>query len=283
MSKFPHDDFAKAYLGELLQVIGNVRPNLPLKAETRTADLWFEPRSVTVAERQQLGLLGELLTKEALIEVFRDPVTAFNVRSCQGKLSSLEGDRLRQARRDKQNLREADVPDLWLIVPTASRRLRNGFSMVSTETPGVYQFPEFQRVGLIVVHQLPKTTHTIWLRILGRASLQKRAIGELVEQSPVPGLYANIEELLADYRSKLEPRRELSLEEEELLMNLSAAYLKKQQEWKEEGREEGREEGIQAGIARVAINLLHDGAALESVAKATGLSIELVTQLRDRN
>jgi DNA-binding transcriptional regulator YbjK len=89
------------------------------------------------------------------------------------------------------------------------------------------------------------------------------------------GLYANIEVLLADYRSKLEPRRELSLEEEELLMNLSAAYLKKQQEWKEEG--------VQTGIQQVAINLLSDGASLEFVAKATGLSTEVITQLREQN
>ncbi len=134
-----------------------------------------------------------------------------------------------------------------------------------------------RRVG--TAHTNPPTSIDGMLKILGRASLQKRAIGELVEQAPVPGLYASIEELLADYRSKLEPLRELSLEEEERLMNLSAAYLKKQQEW----QEEGREEGVQTGIQRVAINLLRDGASLEFVAKATGRSIEVITQLREQN
>jgi hypothetical protein len=134
---------------------------------------------------------------------------------------------LRRGKKQERRLNEADLPELWLLVPTASRRIRGGFSMVSIATPGVYRFPELQRTGLLVVHQLPKTPHTLWLRLLGRATLQKSAIEELVQQSPVPGLYASTEELLVDYRSTLEPRRALSPEEEELLMNLSAAYLKK--------------------------------------------------------
>jgi hypothetical protein len=92
-----------------------------------------------------------------------------------------------------------------------------------------------------------------------------------MQRSPLPELYASIEELLADYRSRLGPRRELSLEEEELLMNLSAAYLKKQQEWKQEGRLE------------VAINLVRDGASPELIAKATGLSLEVINQLRGQH
>jgi hypothetical protein len=90
MSEFPHDDFAKAHLSELLTVIGTVRPNFSFKGETRTADLWFEHKTVPLAERQQLGLLGELLTKDSVIEVFRNPATAFEMRACQGKLSPLE-------------------------------------------------------------------------------------------------------------------------------------------------------------------------------------------------
>jgi hypothetical protein len=58
MSKFPHDDFAKAYLTEVLSTIGKAVPNRHLKAETRAADLWFELRSTSPDQRQQIGLLG---------------------------------------------------------------------------------------------------------------------------------------------------------------------------------------------------------------------------------
>jgi hypothetical protein len=268
MSKFPHDDFAKAYLTELLNTIGKATPNRPLKVETRVADLWFELNPQSQAQRQQLGLLGELLTRNALIEVFRNPATPVEIRACEGKLSFLEADLIRKAKRRKRYLTEAELPHLWLLMPTASAEIRNGFAVTPTSTQGVYDFPSLQRAGLIVVHQLPKTPETLWLRILGRAGEQRKAIEEFSQQPPQSLLYASIEELLADYRAALESRQPLTPEEEELIMNLSEAYLKKRQEWKQEG------------IVEVAINLLREGADPEFVAKTTKLSIETINQLR---
>ena len=47
-------------------------------------------------------------------------------------------------------------------------------------------------------------------------------------------LYNNIEDILANYRAKLKENRSLTPEEEELVMNLSVAYIKKIEEAKEE-------------------------------------------------
>jgi hypothetical protein len=266
MSNFPHDDFAKAYLTELLSTIGKATPNRPFKAETRVADLWFELNPKL--PRDQLGLLGQLLTRNALIEVFRNPATPIEIRACQSKLSHLEGDLSRQAKRQRTpTLTEADLPDLWLIMPTASAEIRDGFGCTSTPIAGVYEFPTFQRTGLIVVHQLPKTAETLWLRILGRSGDQQRAIEEFAQQPGSNSLRVSIEELLTDYRANLESRRQLTPEDEELIMNLSAAYLKKQQEWKQEVRQE------------VVANLLREGSSLEFVAKVTGLTIAEVEGL----
>jgi hypothetical protein len=157
MSKFPHDDFAKAYLTELLSVIGTATPNRPLKSETRIADLWFELNPNATDQRHELGLLGQLLTRNALIEVFRNPATPLEIRACQSKLSNLEGDLFRKAKRRKQALTEVDLPDLWLIMPTASVEIRDGFGCFPTAIAGIYEFPVLQRTGLIVVHQLAKT------------------------------------------------------------------------------------------------------------------------------
>lgn len=101
-------------------------------------------------------------------------------------------------------------------------------------------------------------------------------------------LYASIEELLTSYRADLENRRQLTPEDEELIMNLSAAYLQKQQEWKEEGRQEGHQEGHQEGRREgrserqqeVAIALLQAGVSLDLIAQATGISIESLQSLR---
>jgi hypothetical protein len=53
MSKFPHDDFAKAYLMELLNTIGKATPNRPFKAETLFAYL---PKTRDTLDQLVLGL-----------------------------------------------------------------------------------------------------------------------------------------------------------------------------------------------------------------------------------
>ena len=53
-------------------------------------------------------------------------------------------------------------------------------------------------------------------------------------------------------------------------MNLSTAYLKKREEWKEEG------------IYEVAMNLLREGIDITIILKVTGLSIEQINQLREQ-
>jgi predicted transposase/invertase (TIGR01784 family) len=58
-------------------------------------------------------------------------------------------------------------------------------------------------------------------------------------------------------------------------MNLSTAYLKKQEEWKQEGRQEGRQEER----LKIARNLLREGADIELVVKATGLAIADIEKL----
>jgi hypothetical protein len=87
---------------ELLNTIGKATPNRPLKAETLFADLWFEPKAQSQEERVHLGLLGRLLPRNALIEVFRNPATVFEIRSCKHKLFADEADRVRKATKQKK-------------------------------------------------------------------------------------------------------------------------------------------------------------------------------------
>jgi hypothetical protein len=135
--------------------------------------------------------------------------------------------------------------------------------------PGVYRWPKLDRTGLIVVHQLPVTEETLWIRLLGRAGNQERAIQELVTKPDRSALHNSIEDILANYRAKLEQSRSLTPDEEELIMNLSVAYLKKIEEAKEEAKEE------------MVILFLRAGATPEFIANATGLPIATIEQLRD--
>lgn len=82
-----------------------------------------------------------------------------------------------------------------------------------------------------------------------------------------------VEDILANYRAKLERSRSLTLDEEELIMNLSVAYTKKIEEAKLEGKLEGKLES--------AIGLLREGMTPEIIARALGLRIESIEKLRD--
>lgn len=164
--------------------------------------------------------------------------------------------------------------------------IQNGYGARKSRIPGVYRLPKFddlrsvvdQRAGLIVVHQLAVTEETLWLRMLGREENQNLAIQEFLGQSTSSVLYGSIEKILANYRANLEANRPLESEEEELIMNLSAAYLKKREEWKDEGILEG----ILEGKAITAINLLREGFSVDLIVRATGLPIETIESLRDR-
>ena len=173
------------------------------------------------------------------------------------------------ARRDEKVVIET-LPHLWLIMPTASKEIRTGFCAHKSRIPGIYGLSKLDRVSLVVVHQLAITADTLWLRLLGKNGNQNRAIQELVTTSSPSPLCTNIKEILADYRSNLESNQSLTPDEEELIMNLSAAYLKKREEWKEEGKED------------IIIRLLRGGMTPQTIAEMINFPIESIEKLRDR-
>lgn len=216
------------------------------------------PNATPIAQLQDLGLLGQLVALPCLLEPFRNPVDRAEFRNCLLKLLLLHSDLQRKAKRQKTTLQEADLPNLWLIVPTASAELRRSFAAAqpSSWMKGVYLLPESYRTGLVVIHQLPKTVDTLWLRLLGRGNVQKQAIREFTTLSDAYPLRDSIGDILSSWRTTLEERGNLNEQEGELLMNLSPAYLQRKQEILEEGRQEGRQEGTLAERRTTIENLL---------------------------
>lgn len=252
MTRTLHDEFAKYYLSELLEPLGRIEVSRQIKSETRFADLWFIPNPATVQNRQNLGLLGRIVDRPCLIEPFRNPAAKAEARSCLGKLFSLFSELERKAKREKQSLNEEDLPLLWILVPTASPEFRKGLGAKkrrSALVTGVYDFPEIYRGGLIVIHQLPCTEDTLWLRLLGRGRVQQQAISEFTALPETHPLRENVEELLGSWRTTLEGRTRLTDEEEELIVNLSPVYLQRREEWKQEGVAEDRRAVIENLLA----------------------------------
>ncbi|MFO0150384.1 MAG: DUF4351 domain-containing protein, partial [Microcystis sp.] len=105
---------------------------------------------------------------------------------------------------------------------------------------GVYFLPNILKTAVVVIHQLPENEDTLWLRVLGKGGTQKRAVEELTELPENNPFRENLLEILADWRKNLELRDNLSAEEQEEIMNLSPAYLKQREEWKQEGTLEGQ-------------------------------------------
>ena len=87
---------------------------------------------------ETIGIDGQLLTHDLLIEIFRNPATEFEFRSGKGKLIDIEGRLVREsARRDEKVIVEK-LPHLWLIMPTASKEIRKGFCAINLGFQGVY-------------------------------------------------------------------------------------------------------------------------------------------------
>ena len=79
-----------------------------------------------------------------------------------------------------------------------------------------------------------------------------------------------------DTHNQIEYAKETGLEE-----GLSKGRAEGREEGRAEGRAEGREEGREDAKQQIAINLLQLGTPCEIVAKATGLSLEEVTKLKE--
>jgi hypothetical protein len=87
--------------------------------------------------------------------------------------------------------------------------------------------PPAHKTGIVVIHQLPETLDTLWLRILGKQKVQQRAIAEIDRLDPNSPYRQNALRLLLDLRVVLETRQNRNNQDTELLMSLrtSQPYL----------------------------------------------------------
>ncbi|OCQ99929.1 hypothetical protein BCD64_02290 [Nostoc sp. MBR 210] len=239
MTRQVHDQFAKEYLEELLTGLGTIKNSEKVKSEVQEIDVWFEPFSHSPKNNLPLGLLGKMATTQCLFEPFRNPPSEVEIRSCLLKLYAVHGDVVRKAKRENRNIVESELPILWILTPTFSSRMIAGLGateILENWVKGVYFMPNILKTAIVVIHQLPENADTLWLRVLGKGGTQKRAVEELTELPEQNPFRENLLEILADWRKNLELRDNLTREEQEVIMNLSPAYLQQQEDWKQEGQ-----------------------------------------------
>lgn len=262
MTRQPHDQFAKEYLEELLTSLGKVETSRDVRSEVTEIDIWFVPTNLPATNTQNLGLLSQMAVTSCLFEPYRNAPTEIEIRSCLLKLYTVHGELLRKAKREKQSLSEVELPFLWILSPSCSVRIKDGFGARLNEkenwVEGVYFFPNLLRTAIVAINQLPVTPDTLWLRVLGKGSTQRQAVEELANLPENHPFRDNLLEILASWRKTLELKDNRSEEERELIMNLSPAYIQQREVWKEEGKQEGKQEGNLEGQSLMVASLLSE-------------------------
>lgn len=164
MTRFPYDQFAKDYLKELLQPLGEVETSRKVPAEIREVDVYFVPSLESASDTIQLGLLGKFAAEPALIEPFRNAATIAEIRSCMNKLFDIFAEVKRQSKVDKSRITESDLPRLWIFSPTASESILDGFRTQLNDQnwgTGVHFLADYLRTAIVAIHQLPSTEETL--------------------------------------------------------------------------------------------------------------------------
>ncbi len=135
---------------------------------------------------------------------------------------------------------------------------------------GVHFLPDALRTAIVAIHQLPQTPDTLWLRLLGRGSVQSQAVIEL-QALPLDHPYQKATlELVYNLRENLRVNQELEADDRELIMRLEPLYQR------------DREQAIQSGEQRLITRQLNrrigeiDTLLIERI---QGLSIEQLENL----
>ena len=230
MTRFPHDEFAKGFLGSLLSPLGTVQTSFKIGSEVREVDIYFQPDAGSESI-PALGLLGKLAKSSLIFEPFRSPVKVHQIRFCIGKLYDLHADLFREYKRKKQGEpKDPELPNLWILTPTLGESVLAGYgARLTTEfvPSGVYSVDPSYKFGIVVIHQLPQTLETLWFRLLGRDGVQQRAIAEVAALPKNHPFRQNALDWLGNLKVILDSRETLEPEERDLMMQLSPLYLEK--------------------------------------------------------
>jgi hypothetical protein len=292
MTRFIHDRFAKEYLEELLSPLGTVNIGRDVTSEVREIDVYFTPNLIAPEYVETLGILGKMATATAIFEPFRNPVSVSEVCSCLSKLWDLRGELERQARRQNTRSDETELPKLWILTPTASKALLDGFNAApDTDNwmKGIYFLGEYLRTAIVVIHSLPETPQTLWLRMLGRDGVQQRAIAQLSALPLDNSMRINALELLYRLQSHLvaDTEQELETEDRELIMAIAPLFREQLQAAQQQGRQEEQrlilENFLRQRLGELSpeIAAFLSPAATMPVAEFTSLLLEISTLTRD--
>ncbi len=281
MSRTPHDQFAKLCLAGFLEPFGTAEIGREITNEVRQVDLLFNPNPTQPKAQQSLGLLGRMVSTQCLLEPFRNPIQSGHILDCQSKLNEVRLELLRKAKSQKLRLSQVTLPKLWILSPSVSSTILQGFGAAekSNWSTGLYFLPKEQRTTLVAINQIPVNPETLWLRLLGRDSVQRAAIAELMNLPDTHPFRQHALEQLSNLRITLKARQNLNRDERGLIMSLSPLYERWHEEAIQQGRQEGRQEEREELLTRMVPFLLGNGFTIEQIAEQLQVAIAEVQRI----
>jgi Domain of unknown function (DUF4351) len=248
MTRTPFDLFSKQFLEEFLSPLGRVNVNREVPGESRWIDVWFEPSPPPTIDPETLGLLGRIAATPCLIEAFRNQPSVIVVCNCKHKLFGVFGELQREAEREHRTIPDSLVgfPWLWILTPSASVAFLERLNLIAAaDWPlGVY-FDRANHTALIAINQLPVSPDTLWIRLLGKGKAQQQAIAEVLSFTRDDPRRGIVLQLLVTWRISLLVNSAIEQEEQEIMVQLSQAYLEWEQRTEQRGLERGLEQGLE--------------------------------------
>ncbi|MGB6294779.1 MAG: DUF4351 domain-containing protein [Rivularia sp. (in: cyanobacteria)] len=240
MTRFVHDEFAKDYLEELLKNYGTVEPDKKVSGEKKEIDILFTPSAQQTYDLELIGVLGRFAEYPAILEPFRNAAPADEICDCIIKVLEVKAKLRREAKANNTKLQEEKVPKLWVLTPTASQTVLSGFNVNQKEgfPPGIYFLGDNLRSAIVAIHQLPRTSETLWLRLLGRGRVQEQAIEELQQLPPSNPFQQATLKLVYNLRENLRANQNLEEEDRELIVRLEPLYHQDRERAKQEGKQD---------------------------------------------
>lgn len=254
MSQFPHDEFVKEYIPELCNQYGIAIPSMPISSERREIDVFFQPTKPLISQATKtLGLLGKIIQTTCVLEFYRNAVKPEQIKECLSKLFDNQQNQFKKAKKDNLTLENSQISRLWIITPTISQKILDGFGAKSSDNweSGIYFLQPELRTGIIAVHQLPVNEETFWLRILGKGQTQLKAIEELekIENTFCREIILElVYKLLENLESNQQKFKKIAKKEEELIMTLRTTFRDKLAETEKRGLQQGLQQGLDDGI-----------------------------------
>lgn len=268
MTRTPHDSLGKILLPVCLNPsLGFADPAHTTSSQDREIDVYFTPGTRT-SVADSLGVLEHLAQQTTLFELSSKPANIEMIEEWLGKLIEVRNNQRREGRKTTGRRQGHASAQLWGIAPTASKVVLRAFTLTPDNIlgPGIYRFPHGFPGGLVVVHQLPETDETLWLRIYGRGEVQRRAMERLEQLDSTHPLHSGSIAALARYRQQLESGR-MTQATRKFLENSERLY----KQWENATIAKGEAQGEARGEARGKV--LGKAHALISILETRGIAI----------